>query len=374
MERDAPKESPEYLQTSTAGALALGLETGSFYRDARLHCLNLLLTYADGCKANCAFCGLGRARRTGGTLQGKSFIRVRWPVVPTAGIVDALQSPGAGGIKRACISMITHPRAREDTLEIVRRIKPAGKPISVLIAPTVIDATWLGKLHHVGVDKLGIAIDAATASLFDKRRGTGVHGPHSWDRYWEALHDAIDEFGPENTGVHLIIGIGETERDAIATIQWIHELGSDTHLFSFFPEPGSAMEHDPQPGIGTYRRVQLAREAIHRGITTMDDMRFNDRGQLVDFGTPASSLDRLISEGTAFRTQGCQGGDGSIACNRPYANCTPFQAAKGELRNFPFAPGTRDLELVRRQLLDYNDDSWIRPLDQAGDFLLDDIP
>jgi biotin synthase-related radical SAM superfamily protein len=353
---DPPMESPEYLQTSTAGALVLGFEEGSFYRDAKLHCLNLLLTYADGCRANCAFCGLGRDRRADGTPHGKSFIRVRWPIM------------------RACISMVTHPRAKVDTLEVVRRLAPAGKAISVLVAPTIVDKAWLDELHVLGVDKVGIAIDAATEPLFDSRRGKGVHGPHSWDRYWDTLRDAMDVFGPESTGVHLMVGIGETEREAAAIMQWVHELGSDTHLFSFFPEPGSAMEHDPQPGIGKYRRMQLAREAIHKGIASMDGMAFNDREQLVDFGVTQDRLDRLIAEGNAFLTQGCRDEDGFITCNRPYSNCTPFQAAKGELRNYPFRPDARDIALIEQQLRDYDDASWVRPLDQADDFLLDDSP
>jgi biotin synthase-related radical SAM superfamily protein len=372
--RDPQSESPDYLQTSTAGVLALGFEKGTFYRDAKLHCLNLLLTYADGCKANCAFCGLGRDRKTAGNPQGKSFIRVPWPIYPTQRFVEALKTDAATDIMRVCISMITHPRAKNDTLEVVRKIAPAGKAISILIAPTIVDTAWLHELHGLGVDKVGIAIDAATEPLFEALRESGVQGSHSWHKYWDTLREAIDVFGAEKTGVHLMIGIGETERDAIAIMQWIHGLGSDTHLFSFFPEPGSAMEREPQPGIGKYRRIQLAREAIHLGSTAMDRMCFNDEGQVIDFGMPREKLDVLIESGTAFLTQGCKDDKGFITCNRPYSNSTPFQAAKGELRNFPFTPDARDILRIKQQLANYDDTSWVRPLDQADDFLLDDSP
>jgi biotin synthase len=40
--------SPEQLQMSLAAAMTLGLKQGIFYRNARLYCLNLLLTYPDG--------------------------------------------------------------------------------------------------------------------------------------------------------------------------------------------------------------------------------------------------------------------------------------------------------------------------------------
>ena len=367
-------ESPDYLQTSTAGAMALGFEKGTFFRGAVLHCLNLLLTYSDGCRANCAFCGLGRERSHDGTNQDKTFIRVRWLSYPVDAIVKALSSPSCNDVRRACVSMVTHPRAMDDTLAAVQRIKPAGKDISVLIAPSVIDKPWLEELHGMDVDKIDVAIDASTTTLFDKLRGTGVNGPHSWERYWDTLRDAIDVFGAVNTGIHLMIGLGETEEDAIAIIQWIHSIGSDTHLFSFFPEPGSLLEHAPQPGIGKYRRIQLAREAIHRDLTAMDSITFNDKHQITDFGMSKDQLNALVEDGTAFLTQGCKDKLGFITCNRPYSNSTPFQAAKGELRNFPFPPDSRDIALIHQQLQNFDDDAWIRPLDTAEDFLLDETP
>ncbi len=54
--------SPEYVQLSTAAALTLGLMPGSMYNCACTRCLNLLLTYPEGCRANCAYCGLARHR------------------------------------------------------------------------------------------------------------------------------------------------------------------------------------------------------------------------------------------------------------------------------------------------------------------------
>ena len=46
--------SPEYVQLSTAAAITLGLIPGQIYRGACTHCLNLLLTYPEGCRANCS--------------------------------------------------------------------------------------------------------------------------------------------------------------------------------------------------------------------------------------------------------------------------------------------------------------------------------
>ena len=54
--------SPEYVQMSTAAAITLGVMPGKMHRCACTRCLNLLLTYPEGCRANCAYCGLARHR------------------------------------------------------------------------------------------------------------------------------------------------------------------------------------------------------------------------------------------------------------------------------------------------------------------------
>ena len=46
--------SPDYVQMSTAAAITLGIMQGRMYRCACTRCLNLLLTYPEGCRANCA--------------------------------------------------------------------------------------------------------------------------------------------------------------------------------------------------------------------------------------------------------------------------------------------------------------------------------
>lgn len=78
---DAPR-SPGHMRMSLAAAMTLGYKPGLFYRDARLYCINLLLTYPGGCGARCAYCGLSAERPK--TDEGKSFVRVQWPTFPAA--------------------------------------------------------------------------------------------------------------------------------------------------------------------------------------------------------------------------------------------------------------------------------------------------
>lgn len=79
-------------------------------------------------------------------------------------------------------------------------------------------------------------------------------------------------------------------------------------------------------------------------------MSFNKDGELIDFGIDKERLLEVVNTGTPFLTNGCDGRTRENACNRPFSNSTPSQAAKGELRNFPFQPTPGDLKKIRKQL------------------------
>jgi biotin synthase len=333
--------SPQFVQTSLAGSLTLGFQQGSFHRDAKLKGLNLLLHYDEGCLGKCHFCGLSRSRREG--PRGRTFIRVDWPLYPLEEIIE--KTKGKDQIHRVCLSMITHPKALEDTFLVVEKLgRETDLPISVLISPTLIrQKDSLTAIKKAGADRVGIAIDAATPGLFDQLRGRGVGGPHQWDHYWDVTRIAVSVFGRFYVGIHLIVGLGETEKEMVDAIQKGQNMGVYTHLFSFFPEMGSPMEKHSRPPLGQYRRIQLARWVINEGLGSSGQMKFGEGGRLIDLGM---DIDSLIQIGEPFMTSGCPGRDGKVACNRPYGNERP----SGPIRNFPFVPNKEDIEEIRRQL------------------------
>jgi len=340
------KISPQFIQTSLAASLTLGFQQGSFHRHAKLKGLNLLLHYEEGCLGRCQFCGLSRSRREG--PRGKTFIRVDWPLYPLDEII--MRAKGKDQIHRVCISMITHPRALEDTLYVIQRLKmETDLYISILISPTLIHQNAsLEAMKKAGADRVGIAIDAATPGLFDQLRGKGVEGPHQWDHYWKVVQMATSVFGKFYVGIHLIVGLGETEKEMIEAIQKGQDMGAHTHLFSFFPEKGSPMEDHSPPPLAQYRRIQLARWMINEGLGSIDRIKFDQVGRLIDFGIDVEPLIRL---GEPFMTSGCPGRDGKVACNRPYGNERP----SGPIRNFPFMPEAEDIEEIKKQLEDWKD-------------------
>jgi biotin synthase len=109
------------------------------------------------------------------------------------------------------------------------------------------------------------------------------------------------------------------------------------------------METQTPPSIGAYRRVQLARWLIDKDIITPDQMEFDGNGRARTFGLPHAELQKVISSGEPFRTSGCPGPDGEVACNRPYGNEKPGR----EIRNFPFSPEAEDIENIIAQMNQY---------------------
>jgi biotin synthase len=107
------------------------------------------------------------------------------------------------------------------------------------------------------------------------------------------------------------------------------------------------MDHLPATPRGQWRRVQLARYLIDYCGVRLEQMKFGERGEVVDFGLPPAELESIIARGVAFRTSGCPGKfrDDVSACDRPYGDSPPSNIA-----SYPFQPNRRDLVKVRRQL------------------------
>ena len=344
--------SPEYVQMSTAAAITLGIMNGKMHRCACTRCLNLLLTYPEGCRANCAYCGLARHREAERDYADRNFIRVDWPAVPMEEIVDIVARDGENSpFHRMCISMITHPRSDDDTVAVLKKwtsqIDPDTIPVSILSNPTTMGRADVENLRDLGADIFTVALDAATPAIFDRTRGKGVQSPHKWSKYWEVLLDARDVFGAEKFGAHIIVGMGETEYEVLNLVQELVDLGGHSHMFCFFPEEGSLMDHLPATPRDQWRRVQLARYLIDYRDVRIDHMKFDELGRVVDFGLPPSELDDVINAGVAFRTSGCPGKEAEdiSACDRPYGDSPPSNIA-----SYPFAPKKKDLKKIRKQL------------------------
>jgi biotin synthase-related radical SAM superfamily protein len=344
---DGPsQESPEWVRVSGASAIALRLRSGRFSRPFAFGGINLLLTYDDGCRSDCAYCGLARTRP--GAYDEKSFIRVEWPLVATEELVQRM-AEHQQGLTRLCISMVTHPRAFRDTVRITEAIRSAVRtPLSVLVAPPTLNRRKLEQLADLGVDMIGVGLDAVTEELFRSLRtdvpagGAGL----SWDKYWSVVSDARDLFGPWKVNCHLLVGLGERDADLLDLVVALHEQQVLSYLFCFNPEPDSRLGGRAKTSLRRWRRIQLARFLVQERGFGRPDFAFDAEGQLSAILGPPGVVRQAVRSGEPFMTNGCPGEQGEPGCTRPYGSYRPSEP----FRDFPFLPEGEDLVAIEHEL------------------------
>jgi biotin synthase-related radical SAM superfamily protein len=339
-------ESPDWVRISMASAIALRFRSGKFTRDFEFGGMNLLLNYEDGCRSDCGYCGLARTRP--GTYEDKSFIRVEWPLVPTDELVDRMAARD-DTMTRLCISMVTHPHAYRDTLDIAARITANVRaPLSILVAPPTLNRTKLERFKGAGVDMIGIGLDAVTEDLFRRIRtdvpagGAGL----SWAKYWEVVNDAREIFGPWKVNCHTLVGLGETDRDLVDIFTRLRDREIFSYLLCFNPEPDSRMADQPKSPLRRWRRIQLAKHLIESEGFGAEQFDFDADDNLRILDGDAEVVERSVASGIPFMTNGCPGAGGEPGCTRPYGSYRPSEP----IRDFPFLPNADDLAGIRTDL------------------------
>lgn len=321
----------ECIRVSIGSAAVLGLKpVHMIHPPTTIH----LLQYSeDGCRANCGFCP--QARKS--IVDKKMLSRVSWPAFPWPDVKERLVATySSGKFRRVCIQTVVYPAFQDDLLTTTTGILSAAKvPLSVALVP--VGKKLMIKLHDVGVERVGIALDAVTPSLFSKIKGHEAPGPYSWDGHWRALWDALSVFGRGRVSTHLIIGLGERVEEAISLMQRLHDAGITIGLFAFMPVEGTKLSGYSQPDLLAYRQAQLARHLLVTGIARHDTFAFDGATGLVSsWGMQGGSLIAMIKEhqGVMFKTTGCP------SCNRPYYTEHP----RGPLYNHPgdLSPGEID--------------------------------
>ena len=241
---------PGRIRVSIGSAIALDLLKGKL--DAKPTTAYLLMYRKEKCSANCGFCPQARESRG----RADMLSRVIWPAFATEKVVEEIErAVRTGVIKRVCIQALNYPEVFDDILLLVRKIKSrVTVPVSVSCKP--LNPKKMKVLATAGVNRISIALDAATQQIFDKIKGENIGGPYRWERQREALNEAVKVFGEGSVSTHLIVGLGETEKEICQTIQWCIDSGTYPALFAFTPISGTTLEKNPPPTLTQYRRVK----------------------------------------------------------------------------------------------------------------------
>ncbi len=296
------------IRVSYGSAVVLGLIPGELTTEPTT--LYLLLRHSR-CGGRCAFCpqSIGSESR---------ISRVDWPEFDLQDVKERI----GGRFERICIQCTDEEEVRRDLPAVVGEVSEGGPPVSVSTAP--IPADLMAGIREAGAEVLTVPLDCARGEIFASVKG------RDWDVYWRALRNAVGVFGRGRVGTHIIVGLGETERDVVVVLDNLANMGVIPSLFAFTPVAGTPMGSQPGPALGSYRRLQVARYCIVELGRGAEAFGFGAGGRIVRF--PADlPLDNRI-----FMTKGCSG------CNRPYFN----ERVSGPIFNYPYAPTEEEIGAV----------------------------
>ena len=329
-----PKELPKNIRVSLGSAFVIGLLSGKLETAPTTA---YLMTYRKGkCTANCGFCPQAR----GSSARGDMLSRVSWPVFSTEKVFEGIKKAiREGKIKRVCFQALNYPEVFTHLQALISTIRQwVNVPISISCQP--LNGIHIRELAEAGAERIGIPLDVASEKLFDKIKGYSAGGPYNWKNQFKLLTEAVHIFGKGKVSTHLIVGLGETEKEMVEIIQKCVDMSVLPALFAFTPIAGTALESIPQPPIQSYRRIQVARHLIVHGIVRYENMHFNGEGCISDFGVDKQNLLQAIQLGEPFVTSGCPN------CNRPYYNEKP----SGPIYNYPRKISEEEWLEIKKQL------------------------
>lgn len=331
-----------------AAAIELGLKPGRI-SGCGCGCINLLQNYPQGCAANCSYCGLARERP--GAAEENTFIRVSWPLFPTDLVAQKIAEREQAlplGVGRVCIAQVHDGRAFRDLIDMTERVRKAAPkvPISALVSAGLLDQERLATIKQAGADIIGIGLDAASEKVFEDTRGKTVRGPHDWAQHWEVARIARWMYGPYKVNFHVVVGLGETDRELVELFFDLHDEQIAAYLFSFNPEPGTAMQDVDRAPIHRLRRIQLVKHLIEHKDLARTAVSFDGTGHIAELDAPGYDVHEVTKSGIPFMTDGCPDRQGKMSCNRPYGSYRPGE----EYRDYPFQPAESDLQEIRAQM------------------------
>ncbi len=288
------------IRASLATASLLGLKNCSL----KVKPTTLYFLIPGKCKGNCLYCEQKKGR----------LARVKWPEFDFEDVLDKMKGIEA---KRICILSIYDKDSVKKIVEIAEKIP--NKPISACV--NAIGKKEMEELKKAGVERIGIGLDCCSKRIFYKWK----RDVPSWEEYMNSLEKAKEIFG--KVSCHLIIGLGESDKEAINLMEKLKKKGIKISLFAF------SMGLETKVELERYRAIQIARYAVEKGI-----------GKFYFEGEKLKEIKIPFIEKDAFMTAGCPN------CNRPFYNERvskiynyPYELSDGE-----FAKAIKEAEKYAR--------------------------
>lgn len=279
------------------------------------------------CVFNCDFCTQASSVPEG---ADEKLSRISWPAFEKSEVLAALEK-NLSKFNRVCLQTVNTEEGFPAILSLVEEIRKAVDiPFSVDLRIT--DSSQVEKLLSVGVDVVGLPTDAASDVLFEEVRGGSL------DEHYLEIEEMARKF-PKKISTHIVIGLGETEREAIELLAKFAQAAVSVGLFALTPMPDTPMEDCTPPVLASYRKIQAAYGLLCENYTWFDRFKFDNDGRLLSFGTSNDSIENILKP-AMFETSGCKD------CNRPYYNEKPGDVPY----NYPYTPSEEEFKSIIEML------------------------
>ncbi|WP_099188576.1 radical SAM protein [Tepidibacter mesophilus] len=287
------------INLSYGSAIELGLVNATM----EIKPTTAYIMIGNGCGNKCAFCSQSVESKS----RKDKLSRVLWPKFSKDDILTSLLDYKMGNIKRICIQSMGTNEALKDSKEFIKYIK-SGIEFPISLSAKVETEHDIKELFDIGVDKIGLAIDAANKELYENIKG------NNFDRKVEFIKKMANKYKGK-ISTHIIAGLGESHEDIFYLYYDLMNNNVTISLFAFTPIKGTKLENAKQPNIQDYRKVQLMTYLIKCGHKK-EDFKFLNR-ELKEIKNIKSKENDMIRRGIPFLISGCKD------CNRPYYNERP---------------------------------------------------
>jgi len=212
----------------------------------------------------CQFCAIGQSLAAGRTIERKTPAQlgeVAKAAVELDGVTHMVMTTGTPPGKDRGAAILAESAAG---------VKAAvDLPIQGQCEPPDDDA-WFARLKAVGIDALGMHLEAVTQEVRERIMPGKAQVPV--ERYFSAFEAAMPVFGRGQLSTYILAGLGDTKEAILDVCERLIAIGVYPFVVPFVPISGTPLESHPAPSPAFMHAIlaPLARMVLEGGLKATD--------------------------------------------------------------------------------------------------------
>ncbi|MEL6555563.1 MAG: MSMEG_0568 family radical SAM protein [Cyanobacteria bacterium J06621_11] len=230
---------PKFYELETAEGIP-------YWKIALLHSRNVLATTVlqtciryDNRKTACQFCAISQSLEAGRTIARKTpeqLAEVAEAAVSLDGVEHMIMTTGTPNVTDRGAAYLT------DCAQAIR--DRVNLPIQAQCEPPD-DFTWFERMRSVGVDSLGMHLEAADPVVRARIMPGKARVPLSY--YYKAFEAAVKVFGRGQVSTYLLAGLGDSKETLLEMCDRLIDLGVYPFVVPFVPIVGTPLAGQSPP-------------------------------------------------------------------------------------------------------------------------------